>query len=239
MKINKTLVFRMYSVLIFWTTFFFFAIFVPRRFQYRFLFPIFLNLYLFAAKIKPVYLGGTDLNSYKGVIFGINHKSFVDSQMVMSLLKNPFTLLYRREVFKSPFFRFMAWKVGFIPIEGAEALASKNAFDAMINKLEKGVSILYFPEGRHIVQSHTGKFQKGIAKLAKASDKQVVPIALYGIDDKIRFEKKLIWRKVYIKAGEPIKYSQYDDDELFISALKDRIQTMYFEMHDKYNLINY
>lgn len=238
-KTNKNLVFRMYAVLILWTTFFFFALFVPRKFQYKIFWPIFLKLYLFAVKLKPVYIYGEDLNKYKGVIFAINHKCFADSQMIMSLLKNPFALLYRRDVFKSPFFKFMAWRIGFIPIEGKEMMTSKTAFDTMKKRLSKNISVLYFPEGKHITQSHLGKFNKGIAKLAKETGVDVVPVAIYGLDDRFRFEDRLIWKNAFIKGGKPINFSQYNSDELFVRSLKEKIEGLYFEMHNELNLINY
>ena len=237
-KSNKHFMARMYRSLVIWTTCFFFAIFVPRRFQYGFLWPMFLRLYRWGAMIRPHYIG-KNINNYKGVIFASNHKCFADAQIIMSVLKNPFCLLYRQGAFNNLFFKAMSARIGLIPISFANIASAESAFKRVKKRLAQKVSMIFFPEGRHVADRHIDKFQKGIAYLARETNAQIVPVAIYGIDDRVRFSGDIHDRDVYVLDGEPMCYSDYENDTAFIEELHRRVESLYMQMHEKYGLVSY
>lgn len=237
-KSNKHFMRRMYRSLVIWTTCFFFAIFVPRRFQYRFLWPMFLRLYRWGAMIHPHYIG-KNINNYKGVIFASNHKCFADAQIIMSVLKNPFCLLYRQGAFNNLFFKAMSARIGLIPISFANIKSAESAFKRVKRRLKQKVSMIFFPEGRHVADRHIDKFHKGIAYLARETGAEIVPVAIYGMDDRVRFSGNVHARDVYVLDGEPMRYSDYDNDAAFIDELHRRVEALYMQMHERYNLVRY
>ncbi|MCK4799278.1 MAG: 1-acyl-sn-glycerol-3-phosphate acyltransferase [Spirochaetes bacterium] len=230
MKINKTMIFRLICALIFWTIFFFPALFVPRRFQYKLLFPIFTKLFLFATKIRPHYCSEINLNQYSSVIYASNHKNFVDTYIVTNFLRKPFSIVLKKEMTRNPLFKFMAWKMGLIPIDRNEAISQKNAICKIKKMASKNYSIIMFPEGWYHFDKPVGKLKRGIAKIAKETDVKVVPLAIYGILNDFIYEKKLVWKDAYLKSGKPMKYSDYDNEKLFLDALKSKIEKLYLEL---------
>jgi hypothetical protein len=54
---------------------------------------------------------------------------------------------------------------------------------------------------------------------------------LYGIEQNFLYEKKLIWRDVYVKMGEPLDFEDFNGDErLFVSTLRSKIAQLYAEI---------
>ena len=60
-----------------------------------------------------------------------------------------------------------------------------------------------------------------------------MPIAIYGIANTFIYEKKLVWKDVYIKAGESINYSSYNDKKAFLTDLQSRIEKLYLEIENE------
>ena len=87
-----------------------------------------------------------------------------------------------------------------------------------------------FPEGWYNFDKPVGPLKKGIAKLARETGLKVVPLAIYGIKNTFIEENKLYWKDVTINSGEPVKYSDYENDKKFLTALTKKIETLYAEI---------
>jgi len=229
-KINKFIVVRLYFVLIIWCSLFFPTVFLPGKIRFRFFWPIFSKLFLFATKLKPHHLSDFNIESFGNVIYACNHKCFVDTYFITNLLRKPFTLVFRGSVFKSKLFKFMAWRAGLIPIEKSNSISTKEAFEKVRKKVDKKHSIIIFPEGWYCDDKPVGEMKRGVAKIANELNILTVPIAIYGISNDFRLEKKLLWRDVYIKAGRPIDYKDFNDETLYLDHLKSRIEELYYEI---------
>jgi len=232
-KLNKEIVFRLNLALFIWTVLFFPLVFIPLRFQYRFFWPIFTKMFLFATKIKVYNLSKIDINKYKGSIFASNHKTFADAYLIMNFLKIPFSILYRKDIIKNPFIRFMFWRAGLIPIKKNDFILSLKSFDRIKKKLKNKISIIFFPEGWYINDRVVGEIKKGISFIAKETDALIVPVAIYSKEFNFLFEDKLYWKNFYINAGEPIKYSDFNNEQTFLESLKKRIELLYNEIENE------
>ncbi len=232
-KPNKEIVFRLNLALIIWTVLFFPLVFIPLRFQYRFFWPIFIKMFLYATKIKARNLSKIDINKYKGVIFASNHKTFADTYLIINFLRNPFSILYRKDIIKNPFIKFMFWRAGLIPIEKSDSILSLKAFSKIKNKLKNKISIIFFPEGWYVTDKSVGQIKKGISFIAKETDSLIIPVAIYSKEFNFLFEDKLYWKEFYINAGEPLKYSDFNNSDIFLQELKNRIENLYIEIENQ------
>jgi 1-acyl-sn-glycerol-3-phosphate acyltransferase len=234
---NKLLVFRLILALIFWTVLFFPALFIPRIWQYNTLWPIFSNIFLFAAKMKVFYEGKGDLKKVKNTIFVANHRSFADTFAITVLLRKPFTIVFISWMSKWPFFRILIRKMGLIAMDKYDLIQQKKSLDQIIKMLGKKYSVIYYPEGKFIFDKPIGKLKKGIVKIARESGCQVIPLSLYGtgVKQDFLFDKKLIWKNIYIKSGNMLKYKDYNNDEKFLEKLTSEMKNLYIDLEKKHS----
>ncbi len=234
-RLNKLLVFRLILAWTFWTLFFFPLLFLPRRLQYGIFWRIFSSLFLWANKVRVRYTSDIDINNLKEpVIFSPNHKAYFDAHSIARLLKKPFSIVYNATMDKNIFYRIVARKMGMVPIKRETHFSQKNSFEKVYKLLKKRYSIIMFPEGWHIEGDEIAKFRRGIAKIAKDTKVSVMPMAIYGVDDSLRYAKKLTWKTVYIKTSAPIKYEDYNDDKLFLEDLRRRVVELYNSLKNEY-----
>lgn len=229
----------MIAVLIFWTVVFFPAIFVPRRWQYRTLWPIFNRLFLLGCGIRARYVGKTDIKNVRGAILSVNHRSFADTFITCNFLRRPFTIIYTNKMPKNPIFRFLTSKMGLIPLDNSNLVQQKNSLKQIVKMLNRYYSAVIFPEGKFVFDKPVGELKRGILKIAKESGAPVVPVAIYGagIEMDFLYEKTFHTKNVYIDAGEPILYSSYNDDDKFMQILTENMQNLYIGLENKYKKV--
>lgn len=235
-KPNSKIVARLIAVLVFWTTLFFWGIFVPRRVQYKTLWPIFSKLFLFGSKIRAHFIGSFDIRNEKNTIFAVNHRSFADTFIVTNFLRKPFTFTLISWMIREPVFKFLVTRMGLIPIVRDNVIEQKKSLKKILKMLKKEYSLIYFPEGGFFYDSPVGVLKKGIAKIAKESGCSVVPIVIYGagFDKDFLYENDFKWRDVYVSSSSPLKYTDYETEEEFIAALKLRMEELYLSLEKKY-----
>lgn len=236
-KYNIKLVFRLIITLILWVILFFWALFVPRRFQYRFLWPIFSKMFLFGAKLKVHWVGQLNIKKLKNVIFAVNHRSFADTFIITSLLRKPFTFTLIDWMIKEPIFKFLIIREGLIPINKKDIFQQKKSLKKILKMLKKGYSLVYFPEGEFVYNSPIGELKPGIAKIAKDSGCMVIPLVIYGggKDKDFLYEDVFKWRDIYVIDGKPLRYNDFNDREQFLKELKERMGWLYQELEKKYS----
>ena len=91
-------------------------------------------------------------------------------------------------------------------------------------------SLIMFPEGWYDFNKVLGKLRKGIFKLSREAKVSIVPIAIYGINENFIYQKKLIWKDVYIKAGDPINYKIFKKSDDLLKHLESEIKKLYYEI---------
>ena len=206
-------------------------ILIPKRFHFKFFTPFFNKLYLLAPKIRVYNLSKSKFRENYPVIYASNHKCFADFCFISTFLKTPFTILIRHDLMKNIFFRFITWKMGFIPIDRLNILSQKKALSKAKKMIVKhNYSLIMFPEGWYDFNVILGKLRKGIFKLAKDTKVNIIPVAIYGINENFVYQKKLLWKEVYIKAGEPIDYKKFKKSDDMLKHLELEIKKLYYEI---------
>lgn len=122
----------------------------------------------------------------KSYIFVSNHTSMTDIMLMLSVVKNPFVFVGKKELTKIPLFGFF-YKRTCILVDRKSSKSRMEVFESAQKRLNQGFSICIFPEGgvpddESIVLS---EFKDGAFRLAIDHQIPIVPITF--ADNKKRF----------------------------------------------------
>ena len=121
----------------------------------------------------------------KSYMFIANHTSMIDIMLMLSVIKNPFVFVGKRELAKIPLFGFF-YKRTCILVDRNSVKSRQAVFLRAQRRLKSGLSVCIFPEGgvpdEHI---ELDEFKDGAFRLAINHHIPVVPLTF--ADNKERF----------------------------------------------------
>ncbi len=138
-----------------------------------------------------------------------NHVSYIDWVVLSIACPRRVSFVIDRSFYDRwylrPIFRFF----GVIPIS---TRASKDAFRAVREKLEKGKIVCIFPEGSLTRNGHLGKFQKGYERITREIDVPIIPFYIRGLwgsrfshaHNKLKHNVSLRERDIGVDFGRPL-----------------------------------
>jgi 1-acyl-sn-glycerol-3-phosphate acyltransferase len=156
-------------------------------------YPFFLKLARFWAKIILIGMGfgwkietAQPLEKGKSYMFVANHTSMIDIMlMLVSIKQNPFVFVGKKELAKIPLFGFF-YKKTCILVDRSDAKSRQAVFLRAQKRLQSGLSICIFPEGKVPEEFVVlDEFKDGAFRLAINHKIQIVPITF--LDNKKRF----------------------------------------------------
>lgn len=230
-KLNFMLMFRLMIVQVWIVIFYFPMLFIPFKLHFPFFYQLAIRFFLWAAKIKIVNLTEFDISDKCPAVFASNHKCFADPVFIARFIMKQFAFSMSSHVIDIvPPFRLIAWKMRFIGINKKNYAAILKSFDKIKKSVSDGTSVIYFPEGYYTIDKPVGTMRGGIAKIAKQTGSDIVPVAIYGIDQNFAYDSKFDWKNVYLKAGDSIKFDDFGDERKFVDELTLRIENLYYEI---------
>ncbi len=145
-----------------------------------------------------------------------NHPTTTDPFILTSISNGQAAVLIKDVLFDVPVFGKYLHLAGHIPVNKQ---SGKEAFEAALAKLKKGITVIVFIEGS--VSSFLHKIEKpktGAVRLAILSGKPIIPIGIGVRQQNVRWIKSIIkgieeWGKWYLKGpyaisiGKPIKFN--------------------------------
>jgi acyl-[acyl-carrier-protein]-phospholipid O-acyltransferase/long-chain-fatty-acid--[acyl-carrier-protein] ligase len=142
-------------------------------------------------------------------IIALNHVSFLDAALAMSLIDHPPIFAIDHTIAKrwwvKPFLRFGRA----VPLDPTKPLATRT----LINAVKGGETLVIFPEGRLTVTGSLMKVYDGAGLIADKSDAMVVPVRIDGLEATpfTRLSRAQVRRrwfpKVIVTVLEPVKLS--------------------------------
>ena len=150
-------------------------------------YPFFFKLARFWSKVILFGMGmpwkierEQDLEKGKSYMFIANHTSMLDIMlMLVSVKDNPFVFVGKKELAKIPLFGFF-YKRTCILVDRSDAKSRKGVFLRAQKRLQSGLSICIFPEGK-VPEEHVilDEFKDGAFRLAINHQIPIVPMTFY------------------------------------------------------------
>ena len=133
------------------------------------------------------------------LIFCGNHRNYLDPPLIVATAKRDIKFLAKEELYKNKFLAALGWVFEAIPVKRDEKDIS--AIKTSLKDLKEGKCIALFPEGTRNGLEKGEKVKEGVAFFAVRSGAKVLPC---GIKGGVKGN-----RKVTIKYGKPLDYSEY------------------------------
>ncbi len=152
-----------------------------------------------------------------------NHQSNFDIFALLGYLPIQFRWTAKASLFRIPFLGWAMSRIGYIPIERE---SPKKAYKSMLQaaeKVQKGVSVMIFPEGTRSPDGQLQPFKKGVFIIALKSQAPILPITIKGTN---KIMRKGDWRtypgNVRIIIDQPLETKQISATEEEVLAAKVR-----------------
>ncbi|WP_256005556.1 lysophospholipid acyltransferase family protein [Pedobacter deserti] len=165
------------------------------------------------------------LNHRQTYIYCANHTSNLDIMIMCILARGRFHFMGKQELLNNPVLRIFFETID-VPVDRDSKMSSFRAFKRVGDNLDKGMSLIIFPEGK--IDDHYPPvllpFKNGPFRLAIEKNVAIVPVSLIGVwqkmwDDGSRFGSKPGLCRIYVHKPVATKDLNIDDSD----TLKDRI----------------
>jgi 1-acyl-sn-glycerol-3-phosphate acyltransferase len=138
-------------------------------------------------------------------VFAANHRSYMDTPVVLAFIPVQFRFLAKEGLFRIPFLGQHLKRAGHIPVPREDPRAAvKTMSEAGRVIRERGVSLLVFPEAGR-TEGSLEPFKEGAAYIAIKAGAPIVPIGLIGTREILPIHSmNLRGGRVRLRIGEPI-----------------------------------
>jgi 1-acyl-sn-glycerol-3-phosphate acyltransferase len=152
-----------------------------KRFLHRLIRVFSSSLIRLMFNVKKVYIDREKLHLNRPALIIANHQSFLDIMMIL-MLHPRIIIMTNSWVWNSPIFGRVIRFADFYPANGG----AENSIDHLQGLVDKGFSIMIFPEGTRSKTDKITRFKKGAFYLAEQLNLDILPIIFHGTGDCIR-----------------------------------------------------
>ena len=162
------------------------------------------------------------------VILACNHRSFLDSIFLPSVIRRRVTFVAKAEYFDDPKTAWFFRGVGQIPIRREGGSASERALASATDVLKSGGVFAIYPEGTRTRDGFLHRGHTGVARLSLRTGTPIVPVGLIGTDEVQPVDKRMpnLFRRVTVRFGEPLdpeRFGDMDQEHLALRELTDEV----------------
>jgi 1-acyl-sn-glycerol-3-phosphate acyltransferase len=113
-------------------------------------------------------------------VFLANHQSVLDIPVLLASLPVPARFLAKRSLFRIPVFGQAIAVAGFVPVDRGDRARAGEAFASAIRQLQRGSSVLVFPEETRSTTGRVLPFKRGALLMALRAGVPMVPVGIAG-----------------------------------------------------------
>ena len=135
------------------------------------------------AKVKVSVSGLSNIPQDETVIFVCNHQSFFDIPVLLGFLDKPYGLLSKDDIKKIPYINKWMVELNCVFIDRKNPRSAVKSLSVVGDNIDKGYSMIIFPEGTRSKTGEVARFKSGAFKLAISKNVSIVPVALNGTMD--------------------------------------------------------
>lgn len=170
----------------------------------------------------------------KSYMFVANHTSMTDIMLMLSIVKNPFVFVGKKELAKFPVFGFF-YKRTCILVDRGNVKSRQEVFQQAQRRLNQGVSICIFPEGGVPDDESVllDTFKDGAFRLAIDHQIPIVPLVFF--DNKKRFSYTFFSGSVGKMRAKILPFFSTENlDQTHKRELKEKVRAaIYTELEQK------
>lgn len=156
-----------------------------------------------------------------------NHESMADILLVGTL---PFDMkwLSKSQIARIPVLGWMMWMAGDIVVNRRDSKSRGQSYEEMVGWIEKGASIMIFPEGTRTRTGDLLPFRNGAFRLALETGRPIQPLSVSGARQAIRADSAVFGRaRVTVRMLDQISTEGMSDSD--VNELRDRVRTIIAE----------
>lgn len=157
------------------------------------------------------YEGRDHIDPNKTCVLIANHSSYWDIWVLYGLYK-PYKFVSKESIFKVPFVGQNMYLNQYVEIKRGDLKSIKEMMATCKDWLNRGVSILLFPEGTRSEDGEIQNFRDGAFRLAVDCDVPVVPIVIKGTHEILPKNAKLLKFKsdIVVRVLPPVYPADFD-----------------------------
>jgi 1-acyl-sn-glycerol-3-phosphate acyltransferase len=190
--------------------------FVPREWS---------KLILLVARVKVHVHNPERASPGEPRIFVSNHLSWFDVPTLASFLPWP-KFVAKAELFKVPIFGWAIRSIGMVALQRDNRKAAFESYKFAASQIQRGTSVVVFPEGTRGTDYSVRQFKKGPFVLAVAAGVPIVPMIVHGTMDVMRKHEMIVRPgRVDVHLLEPIPTAglDYDDRDELMAKVRERM----------------
>lgn len=164
--------------------------------------------------VKYQVIGKENIPKDEAIVIMANHQSTWETISLASIFP-PLTWVLKRELLRIPFF---GWGLSLIRPIAIDRKVGKTAIEQIKiqgkERLDRGLSLVIFPEGTRVTKGKVIPFKKGGAVLAEYAQKNVLPVAHNAIECWPRHSFIKLPGTITVSVGELINTQGMTVDEI-------------------------
>jgi len=130
--------------------------------------------------------GKENLAGASASVYAANHASYLDFLALLAVLPDDVLYIAKKEFLDTPVVGTVIRKLGYLPVDRFDAEQRLRIAGKIRESLERGMSIMIFPEGTFTFAMGLRPFKTGAFKAAAESSSPVLPVSLKGTRSMLR-----------------------------------------------------
>jgi 1-acyl-sn-glycerol-3-phosphate acyltransferase len=181
-------------------------------------------------RVHPVIRNREKIRKGQSYIIISNHQSEYDILALVTTLKIQFRWIIKKELRKVPLFGYALYVSRNIFIDRSNTQQAIKSIHEGLDRLPKGVSVMFFAEGTRSADGSIQPFKKGGFIMALEKGMPILPVTVNG-SRKVLPKKSLIFRPgpIEVVISDPIETTGYSTDRIqeVMNMTRDVIVSQY------------
>ncbi|MDR1225834.1 MAG: 1-acyl-sn-glycerol-3-phosphate acyltransferase [Prevotellaceae bacterium] len=150
-----------------------------RKVQHHFSTFISMQYFVLSPFAKVIVKGTENVKNNTPYVICSNHQSMLDIVLLYNV-KTYFRWVSKKEIYRTPLVGQLLLLHGDVTIKRGNTKSTKKMIQDCSGYLQKGISIMMFPEGTRSKNGQVGRFKEGAFILAKLNKVSILPVAIDG-----------------------------------------------------------